>query len=165
MKKQNAAKALLASILVAATPQQEQMNAVNKTVESIQELTFNQAQSCEVITNLNLLKQRVAMLNSFLAADKFRVNHLHKDLPDLINIRDSVQSVVVLVRNYLVERKTFSEYKNELRAFSNEVFKLNIALGNIKNNHKQFNIVDTGISFNQNELENLITDSNKVHSV
>lgn len=165
MKKKNAATVLLASILATATPQQEQMNAVYQTVETIQELTYNQAKSDEVITSLGLLKQRLGMLNSFLAADKFYVDDVDKDLPELINIRDSVQSVVALVRDYLIEREVFSEYKNELRIFSNEVFKLNLALGKIRDNHKQFNLVDNGVSFNQNELKNLVMDSNKAHCV
>ncbi|MFZ7108697.1 hypothetical protein [Avibacterium avium] len=165
MKKKNAATVLLASILATATLQQEQMNAVYQTVESIQELTYNQAKSNEVITSLNLLKQLLAMLNSFLAAEKFYVDDIDKDLPELINIRDAVQSIVALVRNYLIEREAFVEYKNELRIFSNEVFKLNLALGKIRDNHKQFNIVDDGISFSQNELKNLVTDSDKAHCV
>ncbi len=159
------AAGLMASFLAITTPAQSQINEVQQSMNTVLDLTYKEADQNVMLESLSKLKQTVSFLNSFLAANKFRVDNVKKDISELANIQTSLTNIIVLIREYAEQRDESTIYRSLLRDFSNEVFKLKLALSKIRTNHNEFEIINVnGLEFTQQENQELLDTTQNRYS-
>lgn len=156
MKLKKTAMLISAMFATVVTPQQEQLLQIDHSINNIQSLTYNQSDIELVMSEFANLKKIVGFFNSFITVELSEITDPQTEINELKNIKKQLESTNSLIKTYLYKKGNFDMYKQLLRSFSNEIFKLDLTIVKIREEHNLFNIIECSNTFSEKGLNKFI---------